>query len=159
LATTLAATYPGSFIPVTDWKTSLAESDICITATPAKNPFLRKEHIQPGTFIAAVGSDSEEKNELDPALLAGSYVIADRCEQAAAIGELHHAIRSGLMAANNIYGELGEIVAGKKAAPQLNGRVTIFDSTGLGLQDVAAAATVYENAIDRKTGLVFDFQQ
>jgi ornithine cyclodeaminase/alanine dehydrogenase-like protein (mu-crystallin family) len=85
--------------------------------------------------------------------LAKSKVIADSIEQAIKIGELHHAIRSGDMRREQIFGELGEIVAGIKPGRLSEDEIIIFDSTGIALQDVAASAVVYENALRQNVGV------
>lgn len=142
---------------VSDLKACLAKSDICITCTPAKQPFISRKDIRPGTFIAAVGSDNDDKQELDAGLLAGNKVIADSIDQAAKIGELHHALDDGVMKISDVYGELGEVIAGLKPGRTSKDEIIIFDSTGTALQDVAAAAVVYEKAIERGLGARLNF--
>ena len=136
-------------IPITlaDLPAALSQSRILVTCTPAKKPFIHAEHIMPGTFIAAVGADSEEKQELFSELLASNKVVADIAVQSAEIGELHHAIQQGLMGIEDIHAELGFIVTGKKPGRESDEEIIIFDSTGTALQDVAAAAIVYEKAL------------
>ena len=143
---------------VADLSAASRKSDICITCTPAKRFLLGKEDIIPGTFVAGVGADNEDKQELDPQLLASSKVVADIREQCAEIGDLHHAVRAGLMRVDDIHAELGEIVAGRKPGRTSNEEITIFDSTGTALQDVAAAAAVYERAVREGMGTRFQFQ-
>ncbi len=125
---------------------ALAESDVCVTCTPSKEPLLLEGHIRPGTFIAAVGADNEEKQEIDCGLLASATVVTDVTAQCAAFGDLHHAIRAGLFSASHVHAELGEIVAGKRPGRTSEDEVTVFDSTGMALQDVAAAAAAFERA-------------
>jgi alanine dehydrogenase len=144
---------------VADLKDALSQSDICITCTTSDKYFISKDDVRPGTFIAAVGSDSEHKQELDPKLLACSKVVADSIEQAIKIGELHHALSSKVMKRENIFGEMGEIVAGVKPPRLSEEEIIIFDSTGIALQDVAAAAVVYENALSRNVGLEFNLAE
>ena len=144
--------------PVSDLAAATRKSDICVTCTPARKFFLRKDDIVPGTFVAAVGADNEEKQELDPRLLASSNVVADIREQCAEIGDLHHAIHEGLMRLADVYAELGEIIAGHKPGRTSPEAITVFDSTGTALQDVAAAASVYERAVKRGIGGRFCFQ-
>jgi alanine dehydrogenase len=141
---------------VSNLNDALSQSDICITCTTSDRHFISKHHVKPGTFIAAVGSDSEHKQELDPKLLAGSKVVADSIEQAIRIGELHHALSSNNMKREDIFGEIGEVVAGIKPGRVSEEEIIIFDSTGIALQDVAAAAVVYENALSRNIGLEFN---
>ena len=122
------------------------QSDICVTCTPSKQFYLKPEHIAPGTFIAAVGADNEDKQELDPMLLGRSKVIVDLLDQCATIGELHHALDQKVMTRDHVYAELGEVVAATKSGRTSNDEVIIFDSTGMALQDVVTAALVYEKA-------------
>ena len=133
--------------PVQNISEGLKYSDICITCTTSTRAFLKNEDMMPGTFIAAVGADNESKQELDPRLLSNNIVVTDVTKQCSKIGELHHAIDEGLMTVENVYAELGEIIAGIKKPPSLEKQMVIFDSTGMALQDVAAAAVVYERAI------------
>lgn len=126
---------------------ALKQSEICVTCTPSKQPFIRAGDIMPGTFIAAVGADSEEKQELCSDLLVSAKIVTDMTEQSAAIGELHHAIEQGLITIDGVYAELGMIIAGKKPGRESKEEIIIFDSTGTALQDVAAAAIVYEKAL------------
>src|SRR5262249_40179245 len=138
-------------------KTAVLQSDVCVTCTPSKKYFIDKDYVRPGTFIAAVGADNEDKQGLDPKLLASSKVVADILEQCVEIGDLHHAIKAGVIAASDVHGELGDVVAGRKDGRSSEQEVTIFDSTGTALQDVAAAAIVYERAAQQKCGNWFRF--
>jgi len=126
-------------------------ADVVITCTPSRAPFL--ERVAPGTLVAAVGADSEEKSELAPALLAASKVVTDVTEQCATIGDLHHAIAAGTMTRDDVYAELGEIVAGRKPGRERDDEIIVFDSTGMALQDVAAASIVYDRAVERGVGV------
>jgi alanine dehydrogenase len=144
--------------PVRDLSPATRKSDICVTCTPARKFFLHKNDVAPGTFVAAVGADNDDKQELDPRLLASSKVVADVQEQCAQIGDLHHAIDAGLMRLSDVYGELGEIVAGRKPGRTSIEEIVVFDSTGTALQDVAAAAAVYERAVKLGVGRRLCFQ-
>ncbi len=132
-------------------------SDVCVTCTPAKKYFIDNDCVAPGTFVAAVGADNEEKQELAPRLLAANKVVPDILEQCAEIGDLHHAIAEGLMRRNDVHAELGEVIAGRKPGRTSEEEITIFDSTGTALQDVAAAAMVYERAMESGRGARFRF--
>jgi alanine dehydrogenase len=136
---------------------AIRRSDVCVTCTPAKRYFVHKEHVSAGTFVAGVGADNEEKQELDPRLLASSTVVADVLEQCIQIGDLHHAIAQGLVRPEEVHAELGEVVAGRKPGRTSQEEITIFDSTGTALQDVAAAALVYEKALNQQRGTRFCF--
>jgi len=129
------------------------ESDVVLTCTPAAQWFLGRRDVRPGTFVAAVGADNEHKQEIEPALLAHSTLVVDVLNQAATIGELHHALDAGAMTREQVHAELGEIVAGKKPGRSTGDEIIVFDSTGTALQDVAAAAVVYERALATGLGL------
>jgi ornithine cyclodeaminase/alanine dehydrogenase-like protein (mu-crystallin family) len=131
----------------------LAESDVCVTCTPSRRAFLMREHVRPGTFVAAVGADSADKQELDPGLMAAAKVVADVLDQCAAIGDLHHALEAGVLSKDDVHAELAEVVSGAKPGRESADEITIFDSTGTALQDVAAAAVVYEEALRVRVGL------
>ena len=122
-------------------------SDICVTCTPARAPILPASLVRPGLFIAAVGADNPEKQELEPGVLGGSTVVVDILEQAATIGELHHAISAGVMTAADVHAELGQVVAGLRPGRTSEEEIIVFDSTGTALQDVAAASLVYQRAV------------
>lgn len=137
-----------------DLGAAVALSDLCVTCTPSTRYFLRREHVAPGAFIAAVGADSEDKQELEPLLVASSTVVVDSLEQCAAFGELHHALRLGLVTRASVHAELAQVVAGTKPGRTSESEITLFDSTGTALQDVAAAAAVYEKAVAAGAGRV-----
>jgi ornithine cyclodeaminase/alanine dehydrogenase-like protein (mu-crystallin family) len=132
---------------------ALERSDVCVTCTPSRSAFLMKEHVRPGTFVAAVGADNSEKQELDPRLMKAAVVVTDVLDQCAAIGDLHHAVAAGVMAPGDVYAELAELVSGAKPPRRERDAVTVFDSTGTALEDVAAAAVAYENALAGGVGL------
>src|SRR5215831_7803164 len=125
---------------------AIRSSDVCVTCTMATEFFVHKEDVAPGTFIAGVGADDAHKQEIDPTLIASAKVIADNLEQICSIGDTHHAIERGLMAKKNVYAELSEIVAGQKPGRTSEDEVIVFDSTGVAIEDAAAATLVFEKA-------------
>lgn len=129
------------------------ESDVVLTCTPASRWFLGRTDVRPGTFVAAVGADHEYKQEIEPELLAQSTVVVDVLAQAAAMGDLHHALDAGVMTREQVYAELGAIVAGRIPGRRSGEEIIVFDSTGTALQDVAAAAVVYERALATGAGV------
>ena len=145
--------------PAADLEKTLSHCDIVVTCTPSKQPFIKPGHISPGTFIAAVGADSEEKQELYTELLLSNKIITDLTEQCASIGELHHALVNDRLIISDVYAELGEIIAGKKEGRICDSEIIIFDSTGTALQDVAAAAIVYEKALVAGLGKEMNFSE
>jgi ornithine cyclodeaminase/alanine dehydrogenase len=144
---------------VSDLETSIRQSDICVSCTPSKRAFIQRHFVAPGTFIAAVGADSSEKQELEPVLLSHGKIVVDILEQCAAIGEVHHALAAGLITREDVYAELGEVIAGIKPGRTSSDEVIIFDSTGMALQDVVTAAAVYEKAVDSGAGTLKHFAQ
>jgi ornithine cyclodeaminase/alanine dehydrogenase len=164
---TLAQTFSKNFIhkieviPIStnELGKSLRDSQVIVTCTPSKQPFIHEDNIMPGTFIAAVGADSEEKQELFVDLIASNKIVVDLAEQSAAIGELHHAIEQKKITIAAIHAELGMIVAGKKPGRESDKEIIIFDSTGIALQDVAAAAIVYEKALATGNGIRINFSE
>jgi ornithine cyclodeaminase/alanine dehydrogenase-like protein (mu-crystallin family) len=129
------------------------DTDIWITCTPAHRWFLGREHVRPGAFIAAVGADNGDKQEVEPELLASSVVIADVLDQCASIGDVHHALVAGVMRREDVRAELAEIVSGTQPGRLSDDEIIIFDSTGTALEDVAAAAIVYERALRSRAGV------
>ena len=128
------------------------ESDIVVTCTSARRAFLTPELVQPGTFISAVGADNSDKHEIDPRLYAASLSVVDSLEQAAEIGDLHHALEAGAVTRAHVHADLGEILAGTKPGRTDAQAIALFDSTGMGLQDVAAAVAIYKRALEAGAG-------
>ena len=147
-------------IPVTTARApgpAARRSDVVVTCTPSRQPLLGREDVAPGTFLAAVGSDSADKRELEPAILFSAKVVADSLDQCAEIGELHHALASRAIERSGVHAELSELCAGRKPGRVTPEEITVFDSTGTALEDVAAAVVVYEKAAASERGLILDF--
>lgn len=140
-----------------DLAAAVAASEICVTCTPARQPVFSAALLHPGLFIAAVGADSPEKQELEPAVLRKSRVVVDILAQAAVMGELHHAIAAGLLTRSDVHADLGQVITGQRPGRTSPEQIFVFDSTGTALEDVAAAALVYERAQRVGRGLHFEF--
>ena len=140
-----------------DWREAARSADMVVTCTTSKVPIVGTDDIRAGAFLAAVGADNPEKNEVEPALLARSRVYVDSISQASTIGDLHHALAQGAMRPQDVQAELWEVVAGRKAGRGSEDEITVFDSTGVAVEDVAAAALVYERALATGQGRRFDF--
>ena len=149
-AAAFAARFAGRVTPAKDLAEAARSSDIIVTCTTANRYFITPEMVRPGAFIAAVGADNEHKQEIEPRLLARAKVVTDLTEQAARIGDLHHAIDGGVMTAADVHAELGEVIAGRKPGRERDDEIIVFDSTGTGLQDVAAAIAVYRGALQQE---------
>ncbi|NMO16368.1 ornithine cyclodeaminase family protein [Pyxidicoccus fallax] len=130
-------------------------ADIVCTSTPVRSPIVKREWIRPGTHINAMGADAPGKQELDARILLDGRVFIDDTEQATHSGEVNVPLHDGLMKEEQIAGTLGEVIAGKKAG-RSGDEITIFDSTGLALQDVALARALYDVALSRGVGQSLD---
>jgi alanine dehydrogenase len=142
---------------VTSLDAAIADSDIVVTCTTARTPILDSRHLHPGLFIAAVGADNPEKQELAPAVLRESRVVVDILEQAATMGDLHHALDAGAMVREDVHGELADVICGRVGAREDEHQVFVFDSTGTALQDVAVASLAYARAVERGAGIDIAF--
>jgi alanine dehydrogenase len=127
-------------------------ADIIVTCTPSRRPFLELRHLRAGVFIAAVGADNPEKSEIAPELMERVSIVPDLLEQAATMGDLHHAIRSGLVTRDDVHGELGDVVTGQVPARRADDEIFLFDSTGTALQDVVVASLALERATSAGIG-------
>jgi len=127
------------------------QADIVVTTTYATGPIVKKQYIRPGTHINAIGADAQGKQELEADLLAGAKIVTDEIEQACHSGEVNVPLSSGRIKVEDIYSTLGEIAAGMKKGREDNKEITIFDSTGLAIQDIVTAKLVYEKAREIKT--------
>jgi alanine dehydrogenase len=126
--------------------------DILNTLTPVKTPIVKKEYVSPGMHINGIGADAPGKEELESSILKMAKVVVDDWEQAHHSGEINVPFSSGEFTRADLYAELGEIVAGLKPGRQDDNEVTIFDSTGLGIQDIAVAHLVYTRALKSGKG-------
>jgi ornithine cyclodeaminase/alanine dehydrogenase len=134
-----------------------AAADIVCTATPSRVPVVQREWVRAGAHINAMGADAPGKQELDPEILDDARIVIDDWEQATESGEVNVSLSTGRFAKSHIYGTLGEVVAGKLAGRSGADEITVFDSTGLAVQDLALARVVYQAARDRKIGQQVDF--
>jgi ornithine cyclodeaminase/alanine dehydrogenase-like protein (mu-crystallin family) len=137
----------GGLEPASSLADVLPQALICVTCTPSQRAFVTADLLHPGLFVAAVGADNPSKHEIEPAALKRSKVVVDLLEQAATMGDLHHALAAGEMSRDDVHCELGDVVAGHRAGRTSPDEIFIFDSTGTALQDVAVAAIVYERAV------------
>ena len=148
----MSARYDVDVQSVAAFDDAIAASDIVVTCTTARAAILDVRHLHPGLFIAAVGADNPEKQELTPALLRQSNVVADILEQSATMGDLHHALEAGVLTRDDVHGELADVICGRVRGRQSEDEVFVFDSTGTALQDVAVASLAYARAMERGVG-------
>ena len=125
-----------------------AACNLIVTTTPATAPILLAGHIRPGTHINAIGSDTPEKQELDTAILAGAdLVVADSIEQSLLRGEISQALRAAAIDESKLV-EIGTIIAGRAPGRTAEDQITVFDSTGVAVQDIQIAKAVLERTPD-----------
>jgi alanine dehydrogenase len=140
----------GCDVTATDaYRDVVGRCDVIVTCTASQLPLLGAGDVSAGTFVAGVGADSENKHELAPDLLARSTLVVDVLDQCARIGDLHHALVAGAMGHDDVHAELAEVVSGRRPGRRSADEITVFDSTGTALEDVAAAAVLYERAVAR----------
>jgi ornithine cyclodeaminase len=145
--------------PVTaaaDPQAAVRGADVIVTTTPAERPILMAEWLEPGQHVTAMGSDSEHKNEIDPAVFAHATYVADRLSQTRRLGELAHAIRAGFATTDQAFAELGEIIAGQRPGRTRADEITLADLTGTGVQDTAIANLAAARARAGGAGQIID---
>ncbi len=150
-AKAFAETFRGKAIPAVeiakDVSTATLEADVIVTCTTSTRPVLLAGQVRAGTFIAAIGADNPGKQEIDPELFRGSAVVVDDRAQCAASGDLHHALKAGAFAEQDVRADLCELASENAEARKSDREIVLFDSTGTGLQDVAAARAAYHAAL------------
>ncbi len=130
----------------------LRAADVIVTITSSFAPSLMADHVSPGTHLACMGTDTKGKQEVDPQLLARARVFADEVAQSISIGEAQHAIAQGLIAESDVV-QLGKVITGADPGRRSADEITLFDGTGVGLQDLAVAAAVVELAVTQGTAI------
>ncbi|MDQ2053014.1 ornithine cyclodeaminase family protein [Halobellus sp. H-GB7] len=133
-----------------------ASCDVLSTVTPVESPIVSRDAVGDHTHINAMGADAEGKHELDDEILLDSKLVIDDYEQTTHSGEINVPWSEGVLDDDDIYGSVGEIVTEKKPGRTAADGISVFDSTGLAIQDVAAAHIVYEHATENDNGYPFD---
>jgi alanine dehydrogenase len=136
----------------TDSIKEVCRCDVLVTTTPVRSPIVRSEWVSEGTHINAIGADAMGKQELESVLLKRAKVVVDDIIQASHSGEINVPISSGTFSEADIYAELGEVIAGIKPGRRSDEEITIFDSTGLAVQDLVTADLVYRKALENVVG-------
>ncbi|MDX1615325.1 MAG: cyclodeaminase [Candidatus Promineifilaceae bacterium] len=133
------------------------QSDVLLTTTPAKQPFVQAAWVHPGMHITAMGSDAEEKNELQPEVLGrADLLVCDRKSQVFRLGEHHHALEAGVISEETPVVELGELTAGRHQGRSAAEQITVCDLTGTGVQDTAIALLAYQRAQEAGLGATIE---
>ncbi len=151
-AAEVAAVYGVKARAATEAAQAVTGQDIVVTTTPSRTPVVKREWVSPGTHINAIGADAARKQELAPANLNAGKVVVDDWAQASHSGEINVPLAQGELTPEQIYGSLGDIVVGKKPGRENSEEITVFDSTGLIIQDLALALAVYQRARERGLG-------
>jgi len=136
---------------------TMQDADIVISTTPSKKFFIDKSLVKPGMHIVAVGADMAGKSEWDPEVFKGAKIVNDSIAQCISRGETRNAIVSGIIKETDIYAEIGQLLAGEKPLRESDDEITIFDTTGMGIQDNVTAVMVYEMAKKKGLGKYFEF--
>lgn len=141
-----------SFVPVETIREAVERADIIVTTTPSRKPLVMNDMVSLGTHLNCIGADAPGKEELDPAILKRAKIVIDDWEQASHSGEINVPISQGVISRENVWAEIGEIVAGLKPGRERQDEITIFTSTGLAIQDAVTAKIAYDKAIKRGIG-------
>ena len=141
-------------VKAADAETVVRNSDVVVTCTPAKEPYLKAEWLHPGLHITAMGTDSEDKQELyADALGRADLLVCDRKSQSFRLGEFHNGLEAGVISRDDPIIELGELTSGREPGRKSDKEITICDLTGVGVQDTAIALLAYQKAMERDLGL------
>ena len=135
-----------------DTEQAVRQADVILTATQSRSALIRKEWLKPGTHISCVGADMSGKQEIHEAILASARVFGDDTRQCFSVGECETAVKAGLLSA--LDGEMGAVIAGAVPGRTDDGQITVFDSTGIALQDLASAAVILQKAEKEDRGTV-----
>ena len=145
------------YAPQTERQAVAANADILITVTPSQQALVEKSWVRAGTHISAMGADTKGKQELDPALVASAALFVDEAEQAITIGECQHAYNAGLITAQSFRGSIGAVIAGLCDGRRTAQEITLFDGTGVALQDLVVADLAVRLAAERGLGLRVEY--
>jgi alanine dehydrogenase len=141
-----------SLIPVKRPKDAVSGADIIITTTPSRKPIISHAWVIPGMHFNCIGADAPGKQELDPTILREAKIVVDDWEQASHSGEINIPLAGGILEKRDVWGEIGEIVAGLKPGRTSQRELTVFSSTGLAVQDAVAAELAYKLALEKGNG-------
>ena len=145
------------FVAASDCRAVAAVADILVTVTSSKRALVDKSWVRPGTHISAMGADTRGKQELDPLLVAAAALFVDEAAQAISIGECQHAYGDGLITGDSFRGSIGEVIAGLCDGRRTAQEITLFDGTGVALQDLVVADLAVRLAAVKKAGSVVDY--
>lgn len=134
-----------------------AGADVLITVTPSQQALVEKDWVRPGTHISAMGADTKGKQELEPTLVAAASIFVDEAAQAVTIGECQHAYAAGLIGDDDVRASLGGVIAGMREGRRSADEITLFDGTGVALQDLVVAHLAVQRAGEQDAGTTVDY--
>ncbi len=141
-------------VAIGDGEAAVRQADIVVTITPATSPIIKSDWIRPGTHLSCVGADMEGKQELESALMAAARLYVDDRAQSVASGELEIAVKEGAISSDDIVAEIGEVIAGIAEGRTSDEQITVFDTSGIAVQDLASSKVAYDRAIEANLGSV-----
>ena len=127
-------------------------ADIVVTTTPSRGPVVSEQWVSEGMHLNCIGADAPGKEELDPKILTKAKIVVDDWEQASHSGEINVPLAMGMLSRQNVWAEIGEVVAGLKPGRTSNEEITVFTSTGLAIQDAVTAELGYKKALAKGIG-------
>lgn len=139
--------------PSTDLEEVVRGADVVVTGTHARGGIVQEAWIEPGTHIAALGADLEGEQELESSLLVRTRIFVDDIRQCRADGEINVPLREGAISEGDVAGEIGKVIAGELEGRQSDDQITVFDSTGIALQDSATVPLEYRRALEAGVGI------
>lgn len=145
------------YAPQAERQAVASGADILITVTPSRQALVEKSWVRPGTHINAMGADTKGKQELDPALVAAAVIFVDEAAQAFTIGECQHAYAAGLIGDSDVRASLGAVIAGMGEGRQNADEITLFDGTGVSLQDLVVADLAVKRATEQGLGVTVEY--
>lgn len=143
-------------VATADGEEATGRADIIVTITPATSPIILDSWVKPGTHLSCVGADMEGKQEVESALVGRAELYVDDRAQSVASGELEVPVKRGAITPNDIVAELGEVIVGKATGRTSDEQVTLFDTSGIAVQDLAASKVAYDRAVERGLGTVVE---
>jgi len=143
-------------VPVETVKKAVEGADIVVTTTPSREPLVSNKWVAPGMHFTCIGADAPGKEELDPAILTRAKIVVDDWEQASHSGEINVPLAKGIITKRDVWGEIGEVVAGMKPGRTSSDEITVFVSTGLAIQDAVTTELAYKKALAKKIGRFVD---
>jgi ornithine cyclodeaminase/alanine dehydrogenase len=136
---------------------AVEQADILVTTTRGKGSLVEADWVRPGTHIVAIGTDTRGKQELEPEVFRNAKIVNDSIAQCIEKGETWHPLTKNIITEEGIHAEIGEILLGQKPGRETDDEITIFDSTGMAIQDNTTSFRIYRNAIASNTGTSFEF--